>query len=269
MTSPNIHPTAIISKKAELGKNVEIGAYSIIGDKVFLGDNSIIMHHSVIEKNARIGKDCKIYPFCSIGTAPQDITFKDEATFITIGDKNLIREFTTINRGTPKGGCYTRIGNNNYLMAYVHIAHDCHVGNYTIFINGATLAGHVEVEDFSVVGAFSSVHQFVRIGRHAYIGGYTVVLQDILPYAKVAQRREFFNFYGPNSIGMMRNGITRESINNVKEIFNIVFRSNLNTSQAVEKLKMEYADSDEAGIIIDFISKTKRGLMKNFDQVEK
>jgi len=149
-------------------------------------------------------------------------------------------------------------------MMYSHIAHDCQVGNHTIFINGVTLAGHVVVEDFAVIGAFSSVHQFVRIGRNAYIGGYTIVLQDIMPFAKISQTRDSYNFYGPNSIGMMRNGISRKFINDIKKIFNVLYRQNLNTTQAVEKLRQEYADYEGVDIIIDFISGTKRGILKNF-----
>ncbi|MCU0286892.1 MAG: acyl-ACP--UDP-N-acetylglucosamine O-acyltransferase [Acidobacteria bacterium] len=264
MNIEKINPTAVVSKNVQIGADVEIGAYAIIGDDVILGDNTVIMHHAVIDRHTKIGKNCTIFPFSSIGTEPQDITFKGEATYVEIGDNNRIREFTTINRGTAKGGRYTRIGNNNYLMAYTHIAHDCQVGNNTIFINGATLAGHVEVEDFAVIGAFSSVHQFVRIGRNAYIGGYTIVLQDVLPFAKVAQSRDSYNFYGPNSIGMMRNGIPRDFIDNVKEIFNILYRQDLNTTQAIEKLIAMYPDKEETKIIIDFINKTKRGFLKNF-----
>ena len=263
--SPNkIDPTAVVSKKAELGNDVEIGAFSIIGDNVVLDDNSVVMHHAVIDKFTKVGKNSRIFPFCSIGTAPQDITFKDEDTYVEIGENNTIREFTTVNRGTVKGGSHTRIGNNNYLMMYSHIAHDCQVGNHTIFINGATLAGHVVVEDYAVIGAFSSIHQFVRIGRNAYIGGYTIVLQDILPFAKISQTRDSYNFYGPNSIGMMRNGISRKFINDIKEIFNVLYRQNLNTTQAVEKLRQEYADYEGADVIIDFIAGTKRGILKNF-----
>lgn len=264
MSAAKIHPTAVISENAELGRNVEIGAFSIIGDNVVLGDNCVVMHHAVVDSFTRVGGGCKIFPFCSIGTAPQDITFKDEETYVEIGENNIIREFTTINRGTVKGGYTTRIGNNNYLMMYTHIAHDCQVGNNTQFVNGATLAGHVEVEDYAVIGAFSSVHQFVRIGRNAYIGGYTIVLQDILPFARVAQTRDNYSFYGPNSIGMMRNGISREFISGVKGIFNVLYKQNLNTSQAVEKLREDFNGYEGADIIIDFISKTKRGILKNF-----
>jgi UDP-N-acetylglucosamine acyltransferase len=264
MSTSKIAPTAKISNKAELGKDVEVGDYSIVGDHVVLDDNCIIRHHSVITRNTKIGKNSTIYPFCSIGTAPQDITFKGEETYVEIGENNVIREFATINRGTAKTEGCTRIGNNNFLMAYTHIAHDCQVGNHTIFINGATLAGHVTVEDFAVIGAFSSVHQFVRIGRNAYIGGYSVVLQDILPFAKVSQSRDIYNFYGPNSIGMMRNGISRESINKVRDMLNIIFKMDLNTTQAIEKIKKDYPDTEEAKVMVDFINKTKRGIFKNF-----
>lgn len=259
-----IHPTALVSSGAELGTNVEIGAYSIVGDDVAIGDNTQVMHHAVIDKNTAIGSGCQVFPFCSIGSAPQDITFKEEPTFLEMGSGNIIREFTTINRGTSKGGSYTRIGDNNFFMMYSHVGHDCIMGNYAQMVNGATLAGHVEVEDYAVIGAFSSVHQFVRIGRNAYIGGYTVVLQDILPFAKIAQTRENYNFYGPNSIGMMRNGFSREFIDNVKEIFDIMYKQDLNTSQAVDKIQDEFGDSDESEIIAQFITKTKRGLLKNF-----
>ncbi|MCP5054351.1 MAG: acyl-ACP--UDP-N-acetylglucosamine O-acyltransferase [bacterium] len=259
-----IHPAAIVSPSAQLGVNVEIGAFSVIGDGVIIGDHTKVMHHAIIDHSTTIGGGCTIFPFSSIGTDPQDVTFHDEMTFVEMGDHNVVREYTTINRGTAKGGSYTRIGNGNYFMVHSHIAHDCTVGNNCQFVNGATLAGHVEVEDHAVIGAFSSVHQFVRIGRNAYIGGYTIVLQDILPFAKIAQSRENYNFYGPNSIGMMRNGISREFINNVKQVFTLLFKENMNTSQAVERLQEKFGDSEEAAVIIEFISKTKRGMLKNF-----
>jgi len=264
MSTVKIHPTAIVSKKAELGHNVEIGAYAIVGDQVVLGDDCLVMHHAVIDQLTTIGRNCKIFPFASIGTEPQDVTFKDEKTSVVMGDYNIIREFTTVNRGTAKGGGCTRIGDHNYFMMYTHIAHDCQIGSHTQFTNGATLAGHVEVADFAVIGAFSSVHQFTRIGRNAYIGGYTVVLQDVLPFAKIAQNRDTgYNFYGTNSIGMMRNGISREFINSIKEIFEVLYRMDLNTTQAVDKLKQEYSHLEGVDLIIDFISGSKRGIIKN------
>ncbi len=260
-----IAKTAIVSPKAELGENVKIGDFSIIGDNVIIGDNSEILHHSTIDQNTTIGKNCKIYSYAVIGTDPQDVTFKDsDQTYIEMGDNNIIREFVTINRGTVKGGGYTRIGNNNYMMIYAHIAHDCQIGNNTQFVNGATLAGHVEIEDFAVIGAFSSVHQFVRIGRNAYIGGYSIILQDILPFAKISQTRDNYNLYGTNSIGMLRNGMNREYVHRVRDLFDIFFKSDLYTTQAVDKIQEKFNGSEEAQILIDFIGKTKRGFLKNF-----
>jgi len=262
--STKIDPTARISPSAQLGNDVAVGAYAIIGDNVEVGDGSVVKHHAIIDCNTRIGRQCVVFPFASIGTDPQDVTFKGEETWVEIGDHNTIREFATVNRGTVKGGGTTHLGNHNYLMAYAHIGHDCRIGNHTVIINGATLAGHVEVEDHVVISAHSSVHQFVRIGRNAYIGGYTIVLQDIVPFAKVSQSRENYVLYGPNSIGMMRNGISRDFIVTVKDIFRIIFRSDLNTSQALDRLEQTYPGSEETRVITDFIKRTKRGILKNF-----
>jgi UDP-N-acetylglucosamine acyltransferase len=261
-----IHPSAVVSPKAELGKGVHVDAYAVIGPGVRIGDGTIVKHHVTIDQNTQIGRECRIFPFASLGTDPQDVTYKGEETFVHIGDRNIIREFTTINRGTLKGGGYTRLGDDNYLMAYAHVAHDCQIGNHVILSNGATLAGHVEIGDFAVLSGFCAVHQFVRIGRNAYIGGYSVVCQDVLPFAKVAQSRESFSLYGPNSIGMMRNGFSREYIEKIKDIFRIIYRADLNTTQAVKQISADYPDSAESQIIIDFIGKTKRGILKNFRQ---
>ncbi|MBU4268796.1 MAG: acyl-ACP--UDP-N-acetylglucosamine O-acyltransferase [Acidobacteria bacterium] len=264
MNQPLIHPTAVINPKGELGRGVQVDAYAVIGPGVSIGDSTVIKHHATIDKNTTIGKNCLIFPFSSLGTDPQDITFKGEDTFVHIGDNNIIREFTTINRGTPKGGSHTRLGDDNYLMAYAHVGHDCQIGSHVILSNGATLAGHVEIDDYVVLSAFCAVHQFVHIGRNAYIGGYSIVCQDILPFAKVAQSRESFSLYGPNSIGMMRNGFNREFIENIKDIFHIVYRSDLNTTQAVKKIGEDHPGMNESQVIIDFISKSKRGILKNF-----
>jgi UDP-N-acetylglucosamine acyltransferase len=261
-----IHPTAIINPKAELGKDVQVDAYAVIGAGVRIGDQTVVKHHATIDQNTSIGKDCQVFPYVSLGTDPQDITYKGEATFVQIGDRNIIREFTTINRGTLKGGGHTRLGDDNYLMAYAHVAHDCQIGSHVILSNNATLAGHVEIGDYAVLSGFCAVHQFVRIGCNAYIGGYSVVCQDILPFAKVVQSRESFSLYGPNAIGMMRNGFNREFIENVKDIFRIIYRSDLNTTQAVEQITAAHLNSAESKVIIDFISKTKRGILKNFRQ---
>jgi len=259
-----IHPTAIIDPAAELGQRVAVGPYSIVGPGVKIGDDCEIMHHVIVEKNTELGRGTRLYPFCSVGTDPQDVTYRGEQTHVTIGEKNVIREFVQINRGTPKGGDYTRLGDENFIMAYSHIAHDCQIGNQVVLINGATLAGHVEVEDQAVIGAFSSVHQFVRIGKNAYIGGYTIVLQDILPFSKIAQTRDFYDFYGPNAIGMRRAGLDSAMVRSVRDIFDIIYRQDLNTRQALDKIRKDYADHPAARTIRDFIEKSKRGLLKNF-----
>ena len=264
MSQSLIHPTAVINPKAGLGRGVQVDAYAVIGAGVRIGDGTMVKHHATIDKNTTIGKGCLVFPFSSLGTDPQDVTYKGEETFVHIGDRNVIREFTTINRGTLKGGGHTRIGDDNYLMAYSHVAHDCQIGSHVILSNNATLAGHVEIGDYVVLSGFCAVHQFVRIGRNAYIGGYSVVCQDILPFAKVSQSRESFSLYGPNSIGLMRNGFSREFIENVKDIFRIVYRSDLNTTQAVKKIGEDHPGLNESQVIIDFISKTKRGILKNF-----
>jgi len=261
-----IHPTAIISPQAELGKDVQVDAYAVIGAGVRIGDRTVIKHHVIIDQNTTIGKDCLIFPFASVGTDPQDVTYKGEETYVQIGDRNVIREFTTINRGTFKGGGHTRLGDDNYLMAYAHVAHDCQIGSHVILCNNATLAGHVEIGDYAVLSGFCGVHQFVRIGRNAYIGGSSIVCQDILPFAKVAQSRESFSLYGPNAIGMMRNGFSREFIENVKDIFRIIYSADLNTTQAVKKISADHPHREESQVIVDFISKTKRGVLKNFRQ---
>ncbi|MBN2346196.1 MAG: acyl-ACP--UDP-N-acetylglucosamine O-acyltransferase [Candidatus Aminicenantes bacterium] len=264
MSAPQVHSTAVIHSGAELGPEVQVDAYAVIGPGVRVGAGSVIKHHATIDRNTVIGRECRIFPYASLGTDPQDITFQGEETYVHVGDRNVIREFTTINRGTPKGGGHTRLGDDNYLMAYTHVAHDCQIGSHVILSNGATLAGHVEIGDYSVLSAFCAVHQFVRIGRNAYIGGYSIVCQDILPFAKVAQNREAFSLYGPNAIGMMRNGFSREFIENVKDIFRIIYHSDLNTTQAVQKIGETHADGEEGRVITEFIAKTKRGILKNF-----
>ena len=269
MNQPLIHPTAVVDPDARLGVGVHVGAYAIVGPGVVVGDRTEIRHHAVVDRLTELGADCVVYPFCSIGTDPQDITYQGEDTRVRIGDRNKIREFVTVNRGTLKGGGLTALGDDNYLMAYAHVAHDCQIGNKCILINGATLAGHVEVEDSAVIGAHSSVHQFVRIGRNAYIGGYSVILQDILPFSKVAQaRRSGYQFYGPNAIGMMRNGYERDYIEHVKDIFDIIYRSDLNTTQALESIQERFPQKEESRVIEEFIQKSRRGILKHFNAGE-
>jgi len=256
-----IHPTATVHSKAKLDFKVWVGSYSFIGQDVVVGKNTKIEANVFIDGQTSIGTDCHFSPFSSIGTEPQDITYQGEKTLVKIGDRNIFREFMTVNRGTVKGGGKTIIGNDNYFMAYSHIAHDCLIGNEVIFMNGATLAGHVFVGDYATVSAFSGVHQFCRLGKYSYIGGYSVITQDVLPFCRVAGSRPAF-LCGLNIIGLRRKNFSRERIKALKEMFKIIFYSDLNTTQAVERIKKQFSSSEEKDEVINFMQSTKRGFVK-------
>lgn len=256
----DIHPTAIISTQAKLGAGVRVGPYAIIGDNVVIGDHNIIESHVVIEGWTEIGHNNHFYPYTVIGTPPQDLKFKGEKTQIIIGNNNIFREFITVNLGTQGGGGVTTIGDNNFFMAYSHIAHDCKVGNGVIFYNAGTLAGHVEVEDFATVGAFSGVHQYCVVGKYSFIGGYSVITRDVLPYSKTVGNRA--KTYGVNFIGLRRKEFSSEAIQNIKSAYQILFQSKLNTTQALEKIESELKNSPEVSYLVDFIRRSKRGIVK-------
>jgi len=260
-----VHSTAIVHPKARLDAGVWIGPYSFIGEKVAIHKNTRIDAHVFIDGLTEVGKSCQFSPFSSIGTEPQDITYKGEDTLVKIGDRNIFREFITVNRGTIKGGGQTVIGNDNYFMAYSHIGHDCFVGNETYFINTASLGGHVTVEDYTTVGAFSGIHQFCRVGKHAFIGGFSVITQDVLPFCRVAGIRPIL-IYGLNAIGLRRRGFSNERIKVLKEIFKIFFHSGLNTTQAVERIKEKFPPGEDRDEIINFIQSSKRGIIKKADE---
>lgn len=262
-----IHPTAVVDKEACLDDDVWIGPYVIIGKGVKIGKGTRIEAHSVIEGNTEIGEQNHIFPYASVGREPQDIKYKGEETFLKIGNGNVIREFVTINRGTPHGGGVTQIGNKNFIMAYSHIAHDCKIANEAILINGATLAGHVEVQDYAVVGAFTGVHQFTRIGRFAYIGGYSVITQDVPPFSKVVGARPAM-IYGINGIGLRRRGMSRDEIESLQIAFKIIFYSDLNTTQALEKIEREGPHSEAVKELVEFIKSSKRGIIKKVTEIE-
>lgn len=254
------HPTAIISPDAVLPPDAIVGPYAVIGPGVTLGRGCSVAAHAVIQGPALIGDRCRIFSFASIGTEPQDLKFKGEQTRLTIGADNNFREFVTINRGTAGGGGETTIGDSNFFMAYAHVAHDCHVGSQTIFANGATLAGHVTVEDGATIGAFSGVHQFCRVGRHAFIGGYTVVTQDALPFVKtVGNRAEAF---GINTIGLERKGFSPDAVSALKKAYRILFQSKLNTGQATERIDAELSQYEECRYLVSFIRESTRGIVK-------
>lgn len=262
MQSPahEIHSTALVSSRARIGTDCYIGPYSIIGDEVSLGDRVRIDSHCVIDGRTRIGDETHIFPFVSIGLPPQDLKFAGEATETEIGRRNRIREFVTIHRGTAGGGGLTRTGDDCFMMAQVHIAHDCVLGNNVIMANAATLAGHVIVEDGANIGAYSGVHQFCRIGREAYVGGYSVVVKDALPFALTVGNHA--KCYGLNKVGMRRRGYSRETIKSLHHAFHLLLASKLNTAQAIERIREEITSSEEANQLVRFIETSKRGVVK-------
>ncbi len=257
----NVHETATVHPKARLENGVYIGPYCHVGEKVTLHKGTRLEAHVFITGQTEIGQDCVFSPFSSLGSEPQDVTYEEEETITRIGDRNIFREFVTVNRGTLKGGGKTVIGDENYFMAYAHVAHDCFVGNETIFTNGATLAGHVTINDHVYISAFSGIHQFCRVGKYAFIGGYSVITQDVLPCCRVAGSRPAL-IYGLNAVGLRRKGFSRERIGDLKEMFKIIFYSDMNTSQAVDKIKETFKPSEDRDDIIDFINTSKRGILK-------
>ncbi len=252
---------ASVSSSARLGRDVRVGAFATVGDGVELGDGCVLYEHAVVRGPARIGRANIFDSFCSVGGDPQDLKFAGERTELVVGDANRFREFCTVSRGTVQGGGVTRIGNENLFMAYSHVAHDCMVGSQTVFANGATLAGHVVVEDYATVGAFSPVHQFCRIGRYAYIGASTVITQDVPPFSRVVTERET-RCYGPNTIGLERRGFERERVATIERAFRLLLRSKLNTSQALEQMRLELNGSPDVKELMDFIEAAERGLHK-------
>lgn len=256
-----IHPTAIIDPGAKVPASCKVGPYSIIGPNVELGENCELISHVVIHGPAKIGSHNRFFPFCAIGTEPQDFTFTGEKTSVEIGDHNVVREYVTLNRGTVKGGGVTRIGSHILIMAYSHVGHDSVVQDHAMLANAATLAGHVIVEEWAVVGALCPVHQFVRIGAHAYVGGGTTITKDVLPFAKAVTPRNTKS-YGINAIGLERRGFTRERIRKIHHAFRVLINSKLNTTQALERLKAEGDQGEDIALLIKFIEESERGVIK-------
>ena len=256
-----IHPSAVVMTGAEIGPGTIIGPNAVIGPRVKIGKGCKVGASAVIDGNTEIGDDCEIYPFASIGQIPQDLKFRGERTRLKIGRRNIFREFVTIHRGTQGGGGETTIGDRNVFMAYVHVAHDCHVGDDTIFGNMATLGGHVRVEDFVNISAGSGVHQFCRVGRHAFIGGYSVVTKDALPFARTVGSRPA-RIYGANTIGLMRRGFTQDVVTKIKRSFRYLLQSKLNTTRALEQIEQDRSLAcPEVQYLIDFIRSSQRGVI--------
>lgn len=257
-----IHPTAIIDKTAEIGPDVTIGPYCIVGSKVQIGRGTVLDSHVHIERSTTIGEECRFYSFGSVGSTPQDLKYHGEETYLRIGNRNVFREFVTINRGTEGGGGVTSMGDGNFFMAYSHVAHDSHMGNHIIMANAATLAGHVTVEDHSTIGAFSAVHQLCRVGTHAFIGGFSVVTRDALPYIKTVGDRNQAKTYGINSVGLKRKGFSDETIEQLKRAYRILIRSQMNTRDALERFRQEKWSAPEVEVLVKFIETAQRGFIR-------
>ncbi|NMF91295.1 acyl-ACP--UDP-N-acetylglucosamine O-acyltransferase [Aromatoleum petrolei] len=255
-----IHATAIVHPGAKLGANVSIGPYSIVGEHVEIGDNTRIGPHVVVEGRTKIGRDNEIFQFCSIGAAPQDKKYDEEPTLLEIGDRNTIREFCSFNVGTRQDAGVTRIGSDNWIMAYVHVAHDCHVGDHTIFANNATLAGHVHVGDWAILGGFTGVHQFVRVGAHSFCGVGTVLLQDLPPYVTVAGNPA--KPHGINSEGLRRRGYSADGIAAIKRAYRALYRAGLSLDDARARVGEIAAEHAEVAAFADFISASGRGIVR-------
>lgn len=255
----DIHKTAIVSPDATIGENVTVGPYAIIEDNVVLGEGVSIGSSAVIAYGARLGKNVKVYHGAIVGSVPQDLKFEGEETEAIIGDNTIIREYATLNRGTKMSGA-TRVGQNCLLMAYSHVAHDCIIGNNVIMGNSVNLAGHIEIDDYAAISGVVPVHQFVKIGAHSYIGGGFRVPQDICPYALVAGYP--LKIAGINAVGLKRRGFSNEALKAIRRAYKFLFYSELNTTQAVEKIRAEIEPMPEVQVILDFIERSERGLTK-------
>ena len=259
--SSSIAETAIVSSEAAIAPDVHIGPYAVIGPNVTIGAGTVVGPHVRIEGPTVIGERNRFVGQCAVGTDPQDLKYHGERTELRIGNENVFREFVTINRGTVGGGGRTSIGSQNFFMAYAHVAHDCSIGDGTIFANNATLAGHVEVGDFSTIGAFSAVHQFCKVGDHAFIGGGSICTQDVLPYVKTVGNRPA-KTYGVNTIGLERKGFSKDTIEALQRAYRILVRSKLKLQDALARIEAELSLYPEVRYLVEFVRTSKRGIIR-------
>jgi len=257
----SIHPTAVVDPSARIAGAAEIGPYTIIGPDVEIGPRTRLMAHVYMEGPTWIGEDNVFFPYSTVGVASQDLKYQGERAETRIGSRNKIREFVTIHRGTQGGGLVTSIGDDNLLMAYVHVAHDVRIGSHTVLANGVTIGGHASVGEWAVIGAFTGVHQFCRVGRHAMIGGYSVVTQDVLPFSMTVSERPV-KVFGANQTGLERRNFPAAAIDGLQKTFRLLTRSGLNTTQAIERIRAEVAPCAEIDELIAFIQASERGVIK-------
>jgi UDP-N-acetylglucosamine acyltransferase len=256
-----IHPAAVVDPLSRISESAEIGPYCIIGADVEIGARTRLMAHVYVEGVTRIGEDNVFFPYSTVGVASQDLKYKGERAETRIGSRNKIREFVSIHRGTEGGGLITEIGDDNLLMAYAHVAHDVRIGNHTQLGNAVTFAGHVTVADWAVIEAFSGVHQFCRIGKHAFVGGYSVVTKDVLPFSMTVSPRES-RVFGENKVGLERRGFSKDAIESLHKAFRLLTKSGLNTTQAVERIRAEVPDCAEVNELLTFMQQAERGFIK-------
>ncbi|MCU1243204.1 MAG: Acyl-[acyl-carrier-protein]--UDP-N-acetylglucosamine O-acyltransferase [Candidatus Acidoferrum typicum] len=261
MSASQVHEQAIVAASAKVGAGVRVDAYAVIGENVELGEGCVLHSHAVVQGPSKIGRNNVFHPFCSVGGDPQDFRFQGEKTELEVGDGNTFREYVTISRGTVGGGGKTTIGNENFFLASSHVGHDCHVGSHVLFVNGATLAGHVTVEDYATIGFQSPVHQFCRVGRYAYIGASTVITQDVPPFSRVVTERDTKS-YGVNTIGLERKGFSEERLKVLQRAFRLLLRSKMNTTQALAEMRKSFGESDDVRELIRFIETAERGIVK-------
>jgi len=257
----NIHPTALVEAGAIVPESAKVGPYCTVGSGVVLGEGCELVSHVVLDGRTTLGAGTRVYSFAAVGVAPQDLKYAGEPTEVQIGEKTVIREYVTISRGTAGGGGVTRVGAHCLIMAYTHIGHDSSIGNHCILANGATLAGHVIVEDYANVGALCPVHQYCRIGRHAYVGGGTTITQDVLPYSLTSAKRET-HAYGLNRVGLERRGFTREQLRALQHAYRMLLASKRNTTQALEVMRAEASASEDVQYLCRFIETSERGVLK-------
>lgn len=255
-----IHPTALVHADAELDSDVEVGAYSIISKNVSIGKGTVVGPHVVIDEYVNIGPDCRIFQYAAIGAKPQSMKFEGEKTWLKIGRGSIMREFVTIHRGTSFGGGITEIGEENFLMAYTHVAHDCKTGRRVIMANNTTLAGHITIGNYATVGGLVAIHQFVRVGDHAFIGGKSAVVKDIPPYVIAAGDRA--KLHGLNTVGLKRQGFTPKTLAMLKKTYRIVFRIGITLNEAIERVTAEVEQIPEVVAFVDFLKSSQRGLTR-------
>ncbi|HZC44624.1 MAG TPA: acyl-ACP--UDP-N-acetylglucosamine O-acyltransferase [Acidobacteriaceae bacterium] len=260
-STAQIHPSSVVADTSVIGARCVVGPFCTIGADVEIAEDCELVSHVVVDGHTRLGSGNKVFPFAAIGVPPQDLKYRGEPTQLEIGERNVIRESVTISRGTAGGGGVTRIGSDCLVMAYAHIGHDSQVGSHCILANGATLAGHVAIEDFATVGALCAVHQFCRIGRYSFVGGGTIIIQDVLPFSLTSAKRDAHAF-GLNRVGLQRRGFSAEQMRDLHRAYKTLCGAKLNTKQAVEKLRAEEVSSEEVRYLIEFIESSTRGVLK-------